>query len=521
MPTKKEIVDAAKKIETVLVRRPVSKKIRIPSRVEDISLKWLRNAPFFSEFLLRFNYFVTDQVPTMGVNSTKGRINLYINDEFLNGGGKRPKIKDGELVVLRDKNGDELLDKDGNVQVVMEDWKGLTEDELEGVLIHEIMHLIRMHHERLHSKDHYIWNIAGDMLINDDISTMSIGSRQIKLPEGAVYLKMAQDEGYNDEVITEPVYDWLLDEAKKYMNAMQDLMESQEGESQGQCQSCGGSGESEEDCKSCGGSGKDENGEDCKDCGGSGKEKCEECGGSGQSNGNGTQSRTAFDAKYNSNIDDHSKLQESDQLAESTIKEVINTGKIRGWGSISGNSVSKLDELCKPAKVNWKKMLRKNLSKHIFAHGNLQENSWSKRNRRSLPLPGTKKFSNRIVIGVDTSGSISQKELEQFFTEIEVIIKDTENLSIVQWDTKVQAVWPRYKRRDWKKIDVMGRGGTDVQDMFDWMVKEHRQKEILVMFTDGQFSMDYDMHGITTIWCVTSPHDNPVGGSIVHIDVNP
>ena len=273
-------------------------KISIPSRIEEISLKWLRDAPFYSEFLIRFNYFITNGISTMGVNVKKGYINLYINERFMNGGNAEegkplimPKIdkKTRKPVFVLDAKGNPTFDKHGDPVMEMEEWKGLNDQELEGVLIHEIMHLIRCHHERAR-EDAYVWNIAGDMLINHDISTMSIGNRKMVLPDGAVYLKMAQDEGYRGDPITEPVYEWLLDLRKQFQNALSDLIQNGEGGGQGQ----------QPDCKKCGGDGKNkddkgnETRNDCPQCKGTGKEP-------GQGNGKVSKS-VMFDAIFDSKL---------------------------------------------------------------------------------------------------------------------------------------------------------------------------------------------------------------------------
>lgn len=479
--------------ETVSVASKISntKKVNIPERIENISLKWLRDAPFFSEFLLRFNYYITTDVPTMGVNSKKGRINLYINEEFMNGGGQRIKTENGEAVFVKDENDQPVLDKNGEIQYEMVDWEGLNDNQLEAVLVHEIMHLVRLHHERIGEKSPYIWNISADMLINDDIKDMKVGNRKIILPEGAVYLDMAKDDGYEGEPITEPLYDWLIDKQEEFMNMMQDLVNDPSGD--GKCPMCGGSGTVKDD---------------------KGEKTCPMCGGSGKN-----QNKGMFDAKYGSKIDDHSKLEESDGLSESTIKEVIDTAKVRGWGNISGDMVSKLEKLIQPARINWKQHLRKALAAHVFSHGSMYENNWSRRNRRQLPLPGVKKLSNRAIIGVDTSGSISQVEFEQFFAEIEKICKDGSMLTIVQWDTEIQDVWKEYNKGDWKRIKIKGHGGTNVQNMFDWMVENKRNKDLLIMFTDGYFSYDYDTHCVKTLWCVTGEGNDPPGGKRIFVEI--
>lgn len=540
--SKESIKEKAKDMVAAVTTKTRMKKVQIPDRIEEVSLKWLRDAPFFSEFLLRFNYYITTDVPTMGVNSIRGRINLYINEQFMNGGGQRVKIdeKSGEPVLIRGDNGDPILDGEGNVQYEMEDWTGLTDQELEAVLIHEVFHLIRLHHERVGEKDAYIWNIAADMLINNDIKDMRIGNRIMKLPDGGVYLEMAQKDGYEGEEITEPLYDWLIEKRQEYMNQMQDLMEQQgAGQGQGQCPMCGGSGKvpgDEEGSRSSDGDQNGEGGDQQSNSGGAGDQQedsgessgggsdghdhsgdkpCPMCGGSGK----GGSGSDLFDAVYGSKIDDHSTLEDSDELAESTIKEVIDVAKVRGWGNVSGNTVAKLEELIKPSKINWKQHLRNALASHIFSHGQIYENSWSRRNRRQLPLPGIKKLSNRAVIGVDTSGSISQAELEQFFTEIEKIVKDGSMLTIVQWDTSVKSVWNEYQKGDWRKIQIKGRGGTDVQNMFDWMIDNKKSKDLLIMFTDGWFSFDYDTHNVKTLWCVTNEEQDPPGGKKIYVEV--
>lgn len=517
---------ATQEIISLLNNRVKAKKVRIPKRVEDISLKWVREAPFFSEFLLRFNYYLTEAVPTMGVNSRRGRINLYINEKFMNGGMEYMKFdeKTGEAIVKKDDKGEVVYDTEGNVTYETEEWKGLNDAELEGVLLHEIMHLVRLHHERT-LEDHYVFNIAGDMLINDDIKDMSIGRTKIVLPKGAIYLKMAQDDGYKGEPVTETLYHWLIEKRQDYANMMSDLM--QNGEGQGQCDKCGGSGKEQSKCESCGGDGqeKDGDGKDtgnpCPDCGGSGEKegKCSKCGGSGKGNSKGNGSGL-FGAKYGSKIDEHDVMDEGDGLSESTIREIIETGKIRGWGNISGNMVSRLEELTKPSQIRWQQLLRKYLSALIFDYGPFNENTWSRRNRRQLPLPGIKKLSNKIVVAVDTSGSISQKDLEAFFSEIEAIVKDQSQLIVIQCDTEIVDVKNNYKRGDFRKIEIKGRGGTIVQPIFDYMIEHDLKRFPVVYFTDGYFSYDFDTLGIKTIWCVTEECNDIPGGRNVYIDVD-
>jgi len=515
--------EAAKKKVVIVTQGTKAKKIRIPERIENISLKWLVDAPFFSEFLLRFTYFKSDDIPTMGVNSTKGRINLYMNEGFMNGGVDMHTIeldKDGFPVILKDDDGNSILDANGNLQVALKEIEhpGLTDLELEGVLVHEIMHLIRLHMDRGQDSDFSMFNIAADMCINEEIRGSSgdysdnmrgltIGRRNIKLPEGALYIDLARKDGYDGELISEPIYTWLIEKREEYKKKQKEM---QENGSSGDCNKCGGDGKE-----------KDENGNktgnDCPDCGGSGKQNGQGEPGDGGKGGGAQSIEDLFETTYGGGS--HEILEASDNLAESTVKDITDNAIARGWGNISGNFSSNIEELLKPTKINWKALLRKHIMSHIYGHGTIKENKWSRRNRRSLPLPGKRKLSKRIVIGVDTSGSVDEESLKQFFTEIETIVKDVSSLTVIQWDTDIKGVWKEYKKGDFRKIKVKGRGGTAVQCIFDWMIENKRKEDLLLNFTDGYFYEVYDTHGIKNIWCCTTDQ-TPSGGKTIKVDVN-
>lgn len=498
---------------------PRLKKVRIPKRFEDISLKWVKQAPFFSEFMLRFHFFKTKDIPTAGVNVIRGNLNFYFNPEFINGGGERPKIgPDGHPELVVGKDGKPVLNAQGNVQHIMVPHEALTDSELEGLLVHEIMHIIRLHHERT-LEDYQLFNIAADMLINDDIKTMQINHRNLDLPKGGVYFEMVTNptqrpgmpkiDPYKGEKITEPLYIWLMDVRQQFQDAIQSLIQQQEGNQ----------GQGQQDCHECGGDGneKDDNGNEtgntCPNCGGSGKEP-------GQEQSGDQPGGDLFNALYGSNIDVHALQQQSDELSEATIKEIIESAKMRGWGKVSGNAVQKLENLLKPAKLPWRQILRKAISPLIHDYGPYYESTWSRRNRRGLPLPGLKKLSNKIVVAIDTSGSISLNELGQFFSEIEKICRDVSQLVVLQWDTRIANVDMKYKKGDWKHIQLRGRGGTAVQCVYDWMKKNEMQKYPLVNFTDGWFDYDFQTYGVKTIWCVTQSDSTVPHGRNVYIDLS-
>ena len=58
----------------------------------------------------------------------------------------------------------------------------LNANELDGLIVHELLHLALLHVPRRGLRDHMIWNIAADIHINGIIASM----RQLQLPAGAI-----------------------------------------------------------------------------------------------------------------------------------------------------------------------------------------------------------------------------------------------------------------------------------------------------------------------------------------------
>ncbi len=454
-------------------------RIRMPERFETISRLWLRDCPYYAEFMFRFNFFETPDIPTFGVNCLNGRINLFFNEQFLNGGCEYFEFgENGKPIPLKNNDGSLMRDANGKVVYKKVLWHGLRDNfeqekdkeilvdsELEAILVHEILHLVLLTQERS-LDDHEMWNIASDMIINDMINEMIIGERKLPLPEGGVYLQDAINAGYTGESITEDVYHWLLKERESWQN--------------------------QQPCPDCGGTGKKGDG------------ACPTCGGQGQKN------KDFFDNIFGSKFDTHELLADNDNLTESTLSDIAKVAAERGYGSLTGAGLEKLTKLLARSKVSWKRHLRKCISVYVHGSGFNKEHSWAKANRRNLPLPGSHRLDTQIVFACDVSGSITSEEIEQFFAEAEKIVKDVSKMTLLLWDTEVKSV-TAYKKGGWRKIEILGRGGTSVQCVFDWMLENKKIKSPVIILTDGVFSYNFQNHDIETIWCVTKSNHPPKG----------
>ncbi len=104
-------------------------------------LRALSQMPYFAALLMRMTWVARPGIGTMGCDA---RARVYVDPE--------------------------ILDR----------WNT---EELAGTLLHESMHLVRHHHDRCNDQraDPQLWNVAGDLEINDDLT-----AAHVRLPEGSL-----------------------------------------------------------------------------------------------------------------------------------------------------------------------------------------------------------------------------------------------------------------------------------------------------------------------------------------------
>ena len=147
-----------------------------------------------------------------------------------------------------------------------------------------------------------------------------------------------------------------------------------------------------------------------------------------------------------------------------------------------------VDEL-KKAEINWRVVLRRFIQQSIP-----NDYSWMKSSKRGralgIYLPSTTKEKVSIAVGVDTSGSIEQKELTKFLSEIISIAntyKQMIDMRIFFHDYEVQNDYV-IKNGNIAQIMAMkpkGGGGTSHKPLLDKIKKEMKDCKCLIAFSDG------------------------------------
>lgn len=147
--------------------------------------------------------------------------------------------------------------------------------------------------------------------------------------------------------------------------------------------------------------------------------------------------------------------------------------------------------------------------------------SWSRPNRRfigaGMYLPGTdyKPQMGPVVIGVDTSGSVGQEEMNLYASHVNRIVElcRPEKVYVVYCDSEVAHV-DEYQPDDLPlTLTPHGGGGTDMTRIFQWLHDKDVDPEVTVVLTDG-YTPYGDEPGHDVLWAMTSDKVAPYGVTI-------
>ncbi|MDG1478484.1 MAG: VWA-like domain-containing protein [Myxococcota bacterium] len=194
------------------------------------------------------------------------------------------------------------------------------------------------------------------------------------------------------------------------------------------------------------------------------------------------------------------------QVADSVLDRLIVQAKERagqrGWGALPNQIrelISAAIERRKP-KLDWRRVIR------IFAASSRKTrvvNTIRRQSKRYGTYPGIRvsRFQ-RLVVAVDTSGSVSDSDLSEFFSEIHGIWRQGAEITVVECDAAVQRTYP-YTGVLPKR--VAGRGGTVFDPVFVWLNSNRMVRyDGCIYLTDGYASAPSIKPPCKMLWVVTS-----------------
>ncbi len=364
------------------------------------------------------------------------------------------------------------------------------EEELRSVLVHEALHVVYQHCFRRGNRHHKVWNIACDYSINGLLKY----DLRMKLPNGLwshKYRGLSSEEIYRDLIKDEDNLQEAIDTINEDKGSKESDNNSQSGNK---------SGEKVGDISL-------DNipmpvGEvwDCQD-----------------ENGNPLSDSEITELK--------GEIQRLSAMSEKLEKAMSEDGT-----SSFGNSMNELERNL----VNWKD----ELSDVLFSLFSTDK-TWAKPNRRhyhrGLYLPSNVKDSNggEAVVSIDSSGSVTQFELDVYATEIQAMLEDCglEIVRVCYCDTTVRKNregewWDTFNIAEGEEIKLIARGGggTDFTPPFnlynDW-TQDTENVQVFIYFSDGEGYVDPKVEpDVPVIWCFTSYYEKKMPFGDV-ITVNP
>ena len=152
-------------------------------------------------------------------------------------------------------------------------------------------------------------------------------------------------------------------------------------------------------------------------------------------------------------------------------------------GTLPGELAEIIERLFKvePPKFNWKQYLKRfiNNASKIYT-----KKLRRKYNKRYSGNPGLKiKHKNHVLVGVDTSGSVSSKELVEFMNELCHMHKTGNQITVAQFDTEITSIEEFNPKKNW---EIKGRGGTCFQPVTDHYNDPKNKYSAFICLTDGE-----------------------------------
>ena len=172
----------------------------------------------------------------------------------------------------------------------------------------------------------------------------------------------------------------------------------------------------------------------------------------------------------------------------------------------------------KSPEISWKDYLKQAIGILPVGH----KKTVTRKDRRQpnrLELRG--KLSNRVaqlLVAIDISGSVSDKEIENIMTEIFSLVKNyLYEITVIECDNEIRRVYKVKTIKD-VRAKINTKGGTRFYPVFKYIYENKLRNHVLIYFTDGlgEEILTAKPYNYKTIWVLTGKEaelslKNPMG----------
>lgn len=346
---------------------------------------------------------------------------------------------------------------DGRTLYYDPDWVDkLTIGQCTGMIAHEVMHCAMLHHTRRGDRDPIRWNKACDYAINHILL-----NARLDLPDAGCVNKAWENFS------AEHIYTLLPPEPHE-KKGQQPILVLVEGVAQG------------------------------NDPGGNGR----------------VDDAPGNDGKK------QSKAESSQEESEWKIAVAQAAHIAKQRGKLPAGIERMVEEIM-DAVLPWRDILRRFMTEKAN-----DDFSWARPNRRLiasgtyLPARRSEDAAGEFVVIIDTSGSIGQKELTEFASEVSGIHKDVKprKLHVLYCDARVAHV-DTFGPEDELHFAAHGGGGTDFRPPFAWIEENCQDVKCAVYLTDGYGNWPEEQP-FPVMWAINNDQVIPPFGEHLVFDAN-
>ncbi len=189
------------------------------------------------------------------------------------------------------------------------------------------------------------------------------------------------------------------------------------------------------------------------------------------------------------------------------LDEAIRQGALVA-GKMGSGGDRDLEELLQP-QVNWREALREFIQDTCAGK---DYSTYRKPNRRYLSagiyMPsGVTEQVGELILAIDTSGSIGNRELSAFLSEVKSICDTVhpDGIRLLYWDTQIC----RDEKYDSQDLDELvkstkpkGGGGTDVTCVTDYIREHNINAQACIVLTDGYLYGGWGQWTMPVLWTI-------------------
>jgi len=338
--------------------------------------------------------------------------------------------------------------------------ENLTVSQTQFVLAHEALHCALSHFSRRYHRVKFRWDIACDFAVNpllmhDDLTP----------PPNALYL-----EEYED-MTAEEIYPFIEehDDSELLDQHLYDSESDGEQENNSQGGKGGGSSDKELDEDEAGGA-------------------------------NGAKAPPPLSVEEQQQLE----VQWRQRMA-SAAQQALQAGKL------SGAMARMVDHMLQP-QLPWRMLLARYMT--ATARDDYNYSRPSRREGEAI-FPSLRSAEIEVVVVLDTSGSISDREIGEFLSEVNAIKAQARaTITLHACDAALSEKGP-WSFPPWEECllpqELEGGGGSDFRPVFEWLEREGRRPDLLVYFTDALGEFPEQEPNLPVIWLVKGKAKVPWG----------